>query len=220
MRYGMHRPKTRVVWIALIISLFFFRGAEAAGVRWVPDGDTLVLVGGETVRLQGIDAPEVARDDRPSQYYAVISRAVLQKAVRGKNVTVHKAQAGRDRYGRLLARVSLKDGTGLSRFMVEQGAAFAYPHPDQLDADLMRELLVLQRRAIRQGAGFWPRVLAVSNQESGWVGNGRSKRFHRLSCRYGKRIGKRNRVSFLSLRDAFEAGFAPCRKCTPWPVHK
>jgi micrococcal nuclease len=208
-----------ILAMVLVVFTLFWRG-EAAEVRWVPDGDTLVLANGETVRLKGIDAPEVGRNGAPSQYYAVVARDLLQKTVHGKNVNLHEAGAERDRFGRIVARVSLPGGLGLSRFMVEQGAAFCYPHPDQHDPALMRDLLGLQRTAIRRGAGFWPRVLSVATPAEGLIGNSRSKRFHRPRCRYGKRTGGRNRGRFSSLRDAFAAGYAPCRKCTPWPAER
>jgi len=91
-------------------------------VSHVVDGDTLSvrpLQGGApyTVRLDGIDAPEICQVHGPS------ARAALVKQVLGKTVWV--AVRRRDDYGRTLARVSLHE-RDMGRWMVLQGHAWSY----------------------------------------------------------------------------------------------
>ena len=48
-----------------------------------------------------------------------------------------------------------------------------------------------------------------------FVGSQKSNRFHTPSCRYVKRIGRENRVSFSSESNARESGYVPCKVCKP-----
>lgn len=190
--------------------------ALAAGwqrVRAVVDGDTLELAGGGTVRLVGIDTPELGHGG-PGQYYGRQARAELARLVDGQEVRLEVQ--GRDRYGRLLAVVWRRDGTMVNERLVALGAAFVFPHQDD-GLLLAGRLLAAQRQAMDRGLGFWPRILALPEAREPYVGTAGSRRFHRLSCPFAARIGSHNRVLFPSLRAAFAAGFAPCRTCTPWP---
>lgn len=68
-------------------------GADAArGVRFVPDGDTVVLEGGGTVRLVGIDSPEMGRDGAPDQHFAKAARNRLAELVDGKKIVLASAE--------------------------------------------------------------------------------------------------------------------------------
>ena len=68
-----------------------------------------------------------------------------------------------------------------------------------------------------QGRGFWPAILGSGPAKAGYAGTRSSKRFHVLSCPQGRKVKAGNQVRFSSLRDAFAAGYAPARECTPWP---
>jgi micrococcal nuclease len=188
-------------------------------VSSVPDGDTLILAGGGVVRLSGIDAPELARDGRPDQAYGREAREYLELMVGDGRVTIVPMGAGWDRYGRILAHVRTVEGRSLNEAMLEQGLAFLYPHQD-LDARTLDRFLALQRRAMSAGKGFWPHILGLDGGRGSWVGNSRSMRFHAPSCPDGRRISERNRSPLSSLKEAFHEGYAPCRKCTPWPASK
>lgn len=91
----------------------------------VIDGDTLDL-GGERVRLFGIDAPETGQPcDRQGQVWdcGAFARRVLQELVAQASVTC--AIEDRDRYGRAVATCRA-DGRDINAAMVKQGAALAY----------------------------------------------------------------------------------------------
>ena len=204
-----------LAWLGALFCLLAAQvwAADWAQVRAVVDGDTLELASGQTVRLAGIDAPEINHDGGPSQYYAVQARKELQALAGGQEVRLQVL--GRDRYGRLLAVVLRRDGMMLNERMVGLGAAFVFPHKD--DAALGERLLAAQRLAMDRGLGFWPRILRLPAANAGYVGTRGSQRFHQLSCPYASRISRRNRQYFSSLRSAFAAGYSPCRSCTPWP---
>lgn len=216
-------PLVRVLLCVLLLGAQV-SGAQAetwrVGVRAVVDGDTLVLSGGERLRLRGIDAPELARNGGPGQYYGATARQVLAGLVDGQTLVLDRSELDTDRYGRLVGLARLPDGRLVNLLMVEAGAAFVYPHASDRDRALAASLLSAQSRAMEQGRGFWPGLLASPGAGGGFVGTRNSKRFHVLSCAQGRTIGAANRVHFSSLREAFAAGYAPARECTPWPLDK
>jgi micrococcal nuclease len=186
-------------------------------VEKVLDGDTVVLEGGERLRLRGIDAPEVGHKDAPGQYYGREATEALAALVAGKSISLDRDELDRDRYGRLVGLARLGDGRLVSLAMIEQGAAFVYPHHSDRDAELGRRLLLAQVSAMARGQGFWPALLRSPDAGRGYLGNRNSRRFHALSCAQGRTVGTANQVRFSSLSEAFAAGFAPARECTPWP---
>jgi len=214
-------PLFRLCVIFFIISAFLLvalAGAERWSVRarWVPDGDTLYLETGQKIRLKGVDAPEMGSESHPEQLFARESRAYLWRLIEGARLTVLTEGLEADRFGRVVSWVELPDGRLVNEVMVEQGFAFVFPHSKQPE-EREKRLLSCQRRAMNQHRGFWSRILSEPFARERYLGNQRSKRFHTRECRYGQMTHPDNRVEFFSLREAFYAGFAPGRRCTPWP---
>lgn len=206
--------------VLVLASLAQGARAEAwrVAVEAVLDGDTLVLSGGERLRLRGIDAPEVSFKGKTGQYYSAESAQVLSAFVSGRDLVLDRSELGTDRYGRLVGVARLADGRQVNLLMVEAGAAFVYPHSSDKDRRLAIDLLAAQNEAMVQGRGFWPELLSSPRARAGFVGTKNSRRFHVLSCAQGATISAANRVYFSSLRDAFAAGYAPARECTTWPL--
>ena len=209
----------------IILFLFFcvFCGAfNVNAARWqvrvkkVFDGDTVVLMTGETVRLQGIDAPEIGHDGEKDQYFAREAKSFLERLVRGRTLTIETRELSADRFGRILAYLYISDRECVNEMMVANGMAFCFPHKGQ-DEEKMARLLSVQRSAMNGLRGFWARILSMKAARDRYVGNKKSKRFHTMQCGFGRRIYYKNKILFSSLREAFYAGFAPCRKCTVWP---
>lgn len=184
---------------------------ERTRVVFVPDGDTLRLEDGSWVRLIGIDAPEVRQKDKKGSCAGDLSRRALLDLVGKKYVRIHSH--GKDRYGRVLARVYLENGLLVNEEMLRRGMAWVLIHgkPDPWISAWMD----LQKGAIAGRRGIWPQV---SQQVFAVVGNRRSYRFHRVDCHYAHKIRTRNRIYFSSPHQAFLAGYAPARECLPDPV--
>ena len=92
---------------------------KAARVSYVIDGDTVVLEGADArLRLWGVDAPE--KDEKG--YLA--ARNALYRMVQGKRITF--IELDRDKYGRIVGRVFLKNGREVNRMMIESGTAREY----------------------------------------------------------------------------------------------
>ncbi|HML53436.1 MAG TPA: thermonuclease family protein [Solidesulfovibrio magneticus] len=182
----------------------------------VYDGDTCRLAHGRTLRLAGVDAPETAHDGRPAQYFAEQAKAALEGLVRGVPLRFVGVGPAQDRFGRLLGDLVLPDGRSVTEILLSRGCVFVFWHEDVGEA-LFHRYLGLQRRAMAEGQGFWPRLLALPPPAAPYVGNASSHRFHGPGCPDAARIGRRNRVALPTLGEAFYQGYAPARECTPWP---
>lgn len=200
-----------VVFPAIIF--FFFTSSFATSfrfVRWVDDGDTIVLSDGTRLRYIGIDAPEIKHKDKPAERFGYKSKAFNQDLVYHKKVHLELGRQQYDHYGRLLAYVFLEDGTFVNDKLVRSGYAyFLFRKPNTKYNHL---LLIAQREAMAKGVGLWKEF---QNKDGHYIGNKRSRRFHRTTCRFGKATAKRNRIFFDNRRAAFRAGYSPCKKCAP-----
>jgi endonuclease YncB( thermonuclease family) len=186
-------------------------GAETwFSVRWVSDGDTLVLASGERVRYNGVNAPEIAHKDQgiAAEPYGYAAKKLNMKFVKAKRIRLEFDVERRDQYGRLLAYVFLPEGVFVNAELVAGG--YAYYLPGSANKKYGMRLLESQRLAMSNRKGLW-RDLIGQGQE--YIGNRRSKRFHAKDCPFGKKIRKRNRVGFANAWDAFWAGYAPAKRC-------
>lgn len=136
-----------LVALACACTLGFASAARAdfAGpVIAILDGDTIdVLIDRQPVRvrLAQIDAPE------KRQAFGTRSRQALSALVFRQSVTV--ADAGRDRYGRVLGTVYVS-GVNVNAEMVRQGMAWVYR---QYATD--RSLFALENEARAGRRGLW-----------------------------------------------------------------
>ncbi len=189
------------------------RKLERHYVRWVIDGDTVVLENGVHVRYASINTPEIPHEDEPGEPFGQAAKRFNLKLVKGKTVLLEIAEEPRDRFGRLLAYVFLPDGTFVQEELVAQGLAFVCYLPPNLK--YYDRLLKTERQALRKGRGLWGADLFRG--EPYYLGNRRSRRFHRPGCPYGRKTSARNRVIFKDMKEAFFEGYCPCKKCRPWP---
>ena len=100
--------------LILLSVLLFSRTAlvqEWNTVKWINDGDTVVLSDGRHVRYIGINAPEIAHDNQKAEAFGYEAKQYNQSLVRSKKVRLEFDKEKYDRYGRLLAYIFLLDGT-------------------------------------------------------------------------------------------------------------
>jgi endonuclease YncB( thermonuclease family) len=136
-----------VLLVAILSAIAVQAQADVTGTAQVIDGDTIVIAG-EHIRLQGIDAPET---DQPCTVYGQqwsCGRSAadwLKDYLRGRKVEC--VGHARDRYGRLLA-VCYTGGEDINDRLVREGWALDYRKysTDYLDAEA---------EAKRRGAGLW-----------------------------------------------------------------
>lgn len=177
-------------------------------VKWVDDGDTIVLTDDRHIRYIGINAPEIDHKDQKAEPYGYESKLYNKQVVLKKKVRLQFDKEKYDRYGRVLAYVFMPGGEFVNKEMVEKG--YAYVLPRRPNTKYERILLKAQHNAMVAGKGMWKNW----KQKPGkYWGSRKSKRFHYPTCRFAKRIAKKNRIVFSSMWDGFWAGYAPGKQC-------
>ncbi|MEN1681923.1 MAG: thermonuclease family protein [Planctomycetota bacterium] len=135
-------------------------------VRYVVDGDTLVLESGARVRLQGVDTPEVAHHGRPAEPLGGEASRFAESFVQrsDRRVRLSFSVERRDHYGRFLAFVWHGDAM-LNEELVRNGLARA--RPDYRFSGRMRKrLLAAQEAAVEAEVGLWSPALRGNNNGS------------------------------------------------------
>ncbi len=210
--------------IGLVIGLVLWVGTAVAEnphdytwvrVKWVADGDTIVLRDGRHVRYIGIDAPETAHQQQREEPMAKQARAINQQLVAGWRIRLVFDRERTDRYGRILAYVYRHDGRFVNAELIRRGCAHAfYQWPNTSKAE---DLLAAQRDAMQNGLGIWQFIEKKENPHRPYRGNRNTKRFHQYDCPMGRRMAKKNHVWFNNQWAAFWAGYSPARGCIEFP---
>lgn len=108
------------ILIVLLLNFCLMFGFSAKVVK-VSDGDTISVLTEDKkqirIRLYGIDAPEL------KQPFGKSSRIFLSDIIAGKFVNIK--QEGKDKYGRILATIYLKD-KDINAYIVDNGYAWAF----------------------------------------------------------------------------------------------
>lgn len=128
------------------------------GSRWVSvgeifDGDTFRTTRGERIRLLGINTPEVMHDSQPAQPWSQEAKQRLQALIAHRNVELRGDTEKRDRYGRTLAQVYLRDGTWVNRQLIAEGLAQVYTFAPNFR--YAAPLLAAEHEARLAGRGLW-----------------------------------------------------------------
>jgi endonuclease YncB( thermonuclease family) len=146
------------VWTAaaLVLALAGCGGAGvdqlAAGpkgvVAEVRSGDSVVLRGGQVVRLAGVEAP------KGSDPFAEEAREALARLILGREVQLMYGGARQDAYGRALAHLKLtQGGAWVEAVLLEAGDARVRTWAD--NRALARPMLDAEARARLKGRGLW-----------------------------------------------------------------
>ncbi|MBI3600426.1 MAG: thermonuclease family protein [Nitrospinae bacterium] len=122
-------------------------------VKHVIDGDTIITTTGEKIRFLGIDAPEVASEKMPAQFFSEGAKMANKKLLEGKTIKLEFDIEKVDKYGRLLAYVYLKDGTFVNANLIEDGSARAYFIPPNVK--YYSQFKKLEKEAIKNRKGLW-----------------------------------------------------------------
>ena len=206
--------KQRIALTFVFLIFLLFQQTSTADtwheVKWVVDGDTVVLNDGRKVRYIGINAPELKHDDRKAEPYAEASKQFNAALVNRKTIRLEFDKERNDQYKRLLAYVFLKDGIFVNAEILSNGYAYLLYHRPNIKH--YSTMLQSQRTAMSAQKGIW-RNWRESPKK--YVANKRSRRFHLPSCAFGKRIKPRNRVVFQKKWEAFWEGYAPAKRCMP-----
>ena len=122
-------------------------------VERVVDGDTIVLAGGERVRLLGVNTPETVAPRTPVQPMGPEASAFTKRLLEGKTVRLGYDKERRDRYGRMLAYVYLGDRL-VNEEIIRAGfspAETQYPYKNEMK----RRFRDAEAEAKAAGRGVW-----------------------------------------------------------------
>lgn len=104
--------------------------AQAAIVKWVYDGDTLLVTdtnkqNERKVRLIGINTPETAHHQQAEQRYGAKAREALRALLKQHHykILLEFDKDKHDRYGRELAYTYLTNGKNIAEWLLKQGYA-------------------------------------------------------------------------------------------------
>lgn len=121
-------------------------------VTKVIDGDTFKIASGETVRLIGINAPEISNGSRKNECFSIKAKEYLQNLVLNKEVTLEKDISNTDSFGRILRYAYLKD-LFINEDLVKNGYAQAINY--QPDTKYETTLQKAQSNAFLSQTGIW-----------------------------------------------------------------
>jgi micrococcal nuclease len=164
-----------IIAAAVAIILYWQRKPEAKGIQGtyaelikentlyhvikMPDGDTLIAnVDGHevTVRLIGMDTPEVVDPRKPIQCYGPEASAKGKELLNGKDIFLEK-EKGReayDKYGRVLAYAHLPDGSLYNEYMIKAGFAREYTFNKE-KYKYQKDFKAAQKAAEKGKVGLW-----------------------------------------------------------------
>jgi endonuclease YncB( thermonuclease family) len=130
-------------------------GLTPVAVQRVVDGDTLRLNDGRSVRMIGLNTPELGKKGRSDEPFAVAARKRLEALVSASDgrVGLLPGKESKDHYGRTLAHVYSADGANLEAQMLAEGLGFLVAVPPNVD---LVDCQQAAERSARQAAlGIW-----------------------------------------------------------------
>jgi len=142
-----------VVLALLLASLTAIAGTEGVTIRYVVDGDSVILTDQRQVRLIGINTPEFGKDGRPDEPLAAAARDRLRELVQGKHVRLVLEEEQRDHYGRWLAHLQLPDDTMVEEALLKEGLAAAIAIPPNVSQ--VHRLFAAEAMARATQRGIW-----------------------------------------------------------------
>lgn len=167
---------------AFFVSAIWLSGAQAfcpapAGlmtvtVQRVVDGDTVRLSDGRSVRMIGLNTPELGKQGRSDEPFAVAARKRLQSLVAdsGGRVGLRPGKQAKDHYGRSLAHLYSVSGVNLEAQMLADGFGFQVAVAPNVDLVACQQ--AAERSAREAGRGIWrqsPVLKAAQIERSGFA---------------------------------------------------
>ncbi|NUT73784.1 thermonuclease family protein [Pseudomonas sp. C1C7] len=130
-------------------------GLTSVEVQRVVDGDTLRLQDGRSVRMIGLNTPELGKKGRSDEPFAMAARKRLEALVAASDgrVGLLPGKESKDHYGRTLAHAYGADGANLEAQMLAEGLGFLVAVPPNVDLVACQQ--AAERSARQAGLGVW-----------------------------------------------------------------
>jgi endonuclease YncB( thermonuclease family) len=197
---------------AFFMSAIWLSGAQAfcpapsgltpVAVQRVVDGDTLRLSDGRSVRMIGLNTPELGKNGRSDEPFAVVARKRLEALVAASDgqVGLLPGKESKDHYGRTLAHVYGADGTNLEAQMLAEGLGFQVAVAPNVDLVTCQQ--AAENSARQAGLGVWRQSPVLKAEQISTSG------FAVLSGRVSKVQRNRGGV-WIELQDSVVLKVAP-----------
>lgn len=129
--------------------------AETVHVRYVHDGDTLILDNDRKIRIIGINTPELAHDGKPAEALGIRARNRLRQLVFASDnqVRLQYGAERKDRYGRYLANLWDTRRQNLTEALLREGLGWVIAIPP--DIRYLDCYLAAEKSAHKAGRGVW-----------------------------------------------------------------
>jgi endonuclease YncB( thermonuclease family) len=197
---------------AFFMSAIWLSGAQAfcpapsgltpVAVQRVVDGDTLRLSDGRSVRMIGLNTPELGKNGRSDEPFAVVARKRLEALVAASDgqVGLLPGKESKDHYGRTLAHVYGADGANLEAQMLAEGLGFQVAVAPNVDLVTCQQ--AAENSARQAGLGVWRQSPVLKAEQISTSG------FAVLSGRVSKVQRNRGGV-WIELQDSVVLKVAP-----------
>ena len=124
----------------------------------VIDGDTIVVdISGkkETLRLIGIDAPEIGGNSSKNKCFGKEAEEFAKNILSDASIELEEdeSQNDRDKYGRLLRYIILKDGSNFNKTLIREGLAKEYTY--KTPYKYQKEFKNAETEARKAKKGLW-----------------------------------------------------------------
>jgi len=130
-------------------------GLKSVTVQRVVDGDTVRLSDGRSVRMIGLNTPELGKKGRTDEPFAVAARNRLESLVAASDgqLGLLPGKENKDRYGRTLAHLYGADGANLEAQMLAEGLGFQVAVAPNVDLAKCQQ--AAERIARQARLGIW-----------------------------------------------------------------
>lgn len=133
--------------------------AEEAFIVKIIDGDTMETASGDTLRLLGIDTPEIYWESGEAEYFAWEAKNYSSEKLLKKNVELEFDQEKKDQYGRMLVYL-FYEGENFNKKLLEKGyASLMIIAPNNKYKKEFRETA---EEARKENRGIWNKIKTMS----------------------------------------------------------
>ncbi|RCW48630.1 thermonuclease family protein [Halanaerobium sp. MA284_MarDTE_T2] len=162
------RNKLFILTAALILLLgsYFFisqkNSLAEVHINKIIDGDTYKTSSGKTIRVLGVDCPEIDWEKGKGEYFAFKAKEFAEDKILDKKVELEFDTEKEDKYGRLLAYIYLNDSEMFNLQLLQEGYAnlMIIPPNKRYEAEFKETA----KRARREKTGIWSKIEYYQDQ--------------------------------------------------------
>lgn len=134
-------------YFTVVLFLILF-SAKSQTVTRVIDGDTYIVDFTKTVRLQGVDCPEI------EQEYGLEAKNYVSELLLHKKIVLIDLK--KDKYNRTISKIYI-NGQNLTELLIKKGIGWHYSYYHK-----SYYLAVIEREAIKNKRGLWKHLNPVN----------------------------------------------------------